>query len=254
MFRHRRDFFRIFSAQANSVVRGAHHYRDTQSGPTRPSAASSSAVQNSIVATDRSIGSTIRMPVRWRFAAWRVFARCCFGAFWLAGRRRLPAACGFRFGFLCGLAGYGYGRCWSENKTGAISALAVRGDGDVPASTNQRAGVSALTAGVAAGLRRHVIEHHNRDIRLGRFHARCEDGLRRLYLGRRRRRCRLGRGRGPESVGGEREVTSIANNNANASHMTVCFIVASRGNRIKIRPYPPSPGSTLHSFKITRAG
>lgn len=55
----------------------------------RPSAASRSATQDSTVATDPSIGLTIRMPGRWPFAAWRAFAHCCFGAFGLAGRRLL---------------------------------------------------------------------------------------------------------------------------------------------------------------------
>ena len=48
---------------------------------------------------------------------------------------------------------------------------------------------------------------------------------------------------GPNELAMTERVAPIANNNANASHMTVCFIAASpEANRIKNPPYPPSPG------------
>ena len=48
---------------------------------------------------------------------------------------------------------------------------------------------------------------------------------------------------GPNESAMTDRVAPIANNNANASHMTVCFIAASpEANRTKNPPYPPSPG------------
>jgi len=57
---------------------------------------------------------------------------------------------------------------------------------------------------------------------------------------------------GPNESAVNERVTPIANNNANVSQMTVCFIVASPTPiEQKNRPYPAGPGSTApDSFKI----
>ena len=57
---------------------------------------------------------------------------------------------------------------------------------------------------------------------------------------------------GPKESAITERLTPIANNNANASHMMVCFIVASpEANRIKKSAVSPCPGSTApDSFKI----
>jgi hypothetical protein len=87
--------------------------------------------------------------------------------------------------------------------------LAVRGDGDVPASTNQRAGVSFPTtgfeAGVAAGL-----GGTSSSIATG------TSGSAGFTL--------AAVAAGPNESAVNDSVTPIANNSANASHTTVCFI------------------------------
>ena len=96
-----------------------------------------------------------------------------------------------RFGVLPGLAGNGRGRCWSEwqgrdRRLGRARRRRCAGF-DEPASKRFRSN---------SRFRRHVIEHRNGNLRLGRFRARRDDGLWRLHQGC--WRCRLGRGRWPE--------------------------------------------------------
>ena len=199
-------------------------------------------MRDSIVATDPSIGLTIRMPGRWRFAAWRAFVRCCFGAFGLAERRRLPTVWIPPLRFLRGFAAMATVVA-GANGYGAISALAVRGDGDVPASTNQRAGVSALTAGL-------------RPVSAARHRA-SQPGHQARPLSRSpRRRVVASLFGSPAPARSSRpwpparmklavndRVTPVANNNANASHMTVCFIAASPKQSNKKSAVSPSPGT-----------
>ena len=96
-----------------------------------------------------------------------------------------------RFGVLPGLAGKGRGRCWSEwqgreQRLGRARRRRCAGC-DEPASKRFRSNSRSW---------RHVIEHRNGNLRLGRFRARRDDGLWRLHQGC--WPCRLGRGRWPE--------------------------------------------------------
>ncbi len=137
------------------------------------------------------------------------------------------------------------------NKTGAISALAVRGDGDVPASTNQRAGVSALTAGVAAGLGGTSSSITTGTSGSAAFTLAAKTGCGvSIWV--------VGAGvvvsavaAGPNESAVNDSVTPVANNNASASHMTVCFIAASPKQSNKKIGRIPEPGiAAHHSFKI----
>ena len=90
------------------------------------------------------------------------------------GFQRLDA----RFGVLPGLDGKGRGRCWSEwqgreQRLGRARRRRCAGY-DEPASKRFRSN---------SRFWRHVIEHRNGNLRLGRFRARRDDGLWRLHRG-----------------------------------------------------------------------
>jgi len=160
------------------------------------------------------------------------------------GFRRLDA----RFGVLPGLAGKGRGRCWSEwrrreQRLGRARRRRCAGY-DEPASkcfiSNSRSW-------------RHVIEHRNGDLRLGRFRARRDGGLRRLHHGC--RRCRFGRGRWPECVGGDREDRADRKQQRQCQpHDALLHCRFPEANRTKNPPYPPRPGRRLAASKSIRAG
>jgi hypothetical protein len=114
------------------------------------------------------------------------------------------------------------------NRKGVISALAVRGEGDVPASTNQRVGASALTAGPAAGGGPAAgLGGTSSSIATGTsgsagctLAAKTGCGASAWIAGA----VVSAVAAGPNESAVNDSVTPIANNNANASHTTVCFI------------------------------
>jgi len=162
------------------------------------------------------------------------------------GFRRLDG----RFGVLPGWTGDGRGHRWREwqgreQRFGrAWRWRCARRD--EPASKRFRAN-SRLWCSWSW---RHVIEHRNGDLRLGWFHARRDDGLWRLHQGC--RPCRLGRGRWPECVGGDREDRAGRKQRRQCQpHDGLLHCRFPKANQIKNPPYLPNPGSTaFDSFKI----
>jgi hypothetical protein len=106
--------------------------------------------------------------------------------------------------------------------------LAVRGDGDVPASTNQRAGVSFPTtgfeAGVAAGLGGTSSSIATGTSGSAGFTLAVKTGGGASIWVADAGVVVSAVAAGPNESAVNDSVTPIANNSANASHTTVCFI------------------------------
>jgi hypothetical protein len=108
------------------------------------------------------------------------------------------------------------------NRKGAISASAVRGDGDVPASTNQRVGASALTVGFVAGRGGTSSSITTGTSGSDGFELAETTGFGASIRGAVAVVSAVAVGPNESAVNDS--VTPIANNSANASHTTVCFI------------------------------
>jgi hypothetical protein len=170
------------------------------------------------------------------------------------GFRRLDG----RFGVLSGLDGKGCGRCRSEwqgreQRLGRARRRRCAGY-DEPARKRFRSNSRSWCSRSWCSRRswRHVIEHRDGNLRLGRFRARRDDGLWRLHQGC--RPCRLGRGRGPECVGGNREDRCDRKQQSQCQpHDGLLHCRFPEANRTK-NPYPSSPGRRLAASKSIRAG
>ena len=189
----------------------------------RPSAWSGSAVRDSIVATDPSIGLTIHMPWRWPFASLGGHLRVAVSGLsgWPGvGFRRLDA----RFGVLRGFGGKGRGRCWSEwqgreQRLGRPRRRRCAGC-DEPASkrfgSNSRfaAGLGGTSSSITTGTSGSAGFALAATTGCGASTKVAGPVVSAVAAG-------------PNESAMIERVTPIANNNANASHMTVCFIAAS---------------------------
>ena len=196
-------------------------------------------MRDSIVAKDPKIGLAIRMPGRWPFAACRAVALLSLG--FLVGRASpssglMPAleSCRGWPAMVAVVAGAG--------GKGATGASAARVAGDAPGSTNQRASASDPIVGFGGT---------SSSIATGTsgsagFALAATTG------------CGASTGvagpvvsavaAGPNESAVIERVMPIANSQPHDGLLHCRFPEA---NRIKNRPYPPSPGSTaLNSFKI----
>jgi hypothetical protein len=108
-----------------------------------------------------------------------------------------------------------------------ISASAVRGEGDVPASTNQRAGASAPFAGLAVGLGGTSSSIATGTSGSAGFTLAAKTGGDASIWVAGAGAVVSAVAAGPNESAVNERVMPIANNSANASHMTVCFIAAS---------------------------